>query len=207
MTTLLPFLLALLLATGCGTVPSIERRVASQGPPPPLPVSSVPFQVSSAAPQVSAPAAPLATAPATNPPAALHRFTVVSTLLTVIQTKGDLLSTNWQDCAVGTNYVTSTTNAARAFYRADPDVRVVHLKWDASTSPEVTGYMLYNGPVSGGYTEMCDVGNLTEVTVPLRFFPTNHLAATAYNASREQSDFSNEALLTGSPLLGCRYEP
>lgn len=147
------------------------------------------------------------TAPSTSPPPArVNRFTVISTMLTVIQSSTDLSTGQWLDRAVGTNLVTSTTNAVREFFRTKPDVRVVHLSWEASPSPGVTAYRIYSGPVTGGYVEVQEVGNITETTSVFRLFPTNHFVLTAVSSGGE-SDFSNEETETGSPSLSYNHEP
>lgn len=80
---------------------------------------------------------------------------------------------------------------------------VLSFAWDASPSPEVTGYKLYYGSASGTYTNALNVGNQLagSITNPPA---TVFVAATAYDASGSESDFSNEvraSLLTASNRL------
>ncbi|HVK56083.1 MAG TPA: LamG-like jellyroll fold domain-containing protein [Burkholderiales bacterium] len=68
------------------------------------------------------------------------------------------------------------------------------LAWDASASSEAVGYMLHYGQTSGAYTGKVDVGNKTGHTVTgLSDGKRYYFAVTAYDASRTESDYSNEA--------------
>lgn len=77
----------------------------------------------------------------------------------------------------------------------------VNLAWEASTSPEVTGYRLHHGTTSGTYTTSIDVGNVLTATIPdAQLAPagtTNYIAATAYSPDAE-SGYSNEVIYTGA---------
>ena len=68
----------------------------------------------------------------------------------------------------------------------------VTLTWDASPSTNVTGYRIYYGAATGDYTVVKDVGNV--LTAVLTNIPTTKIfiAATAYDAVGDESDFSNE---------------
>ena len=69
----------------------------------------------------------------------------------------------------------------------------LQLAWDPSPSPDVTGYMLYYGPTSGGYTQSIDMGNVTEyIDYNLIDGQTYYFAVTAYDSYGDQSDYSNE---------------
>ena len=71
------------------------------------------------------------------------------------------------------------------------------LAWDANPQPEVAGYMLHYGTVSGAYTNVADVGKVTSYTVPnLQEGKTYYNAVTAYDAGRAESTFSNEVTTT-----------
>jgi PKD repeat protein len=71
------------------------------------------------------------------------------------------------------------------------------LAWTASADPTAVGYMLYYGQTSGNYTSKVDVGNQTGYTVSgLLEGNTYYYAATAYDASRTESAYSNEATST-----------
>ena len=69
----------------------------------------------------------------------------------------------------------------------------VTLGWDASADPTVTGYKVYYGPASGGYTNAVSFGKTTNGIVPgLVEGQTYYFAATATNSSGLESDFSTE---------------
>ena len=73
----------------------------------------------------------------------------------------------------------------------------VTLAWNPSVTPGVAGYRLYYGTASHNYTRSLIAGNATTLSVS-RFQPgiTYYFAVTAYNASGDESDFSNEAAYT-----------
>jgi hypothetical protein len=74
------------------------------------------------------------------------------------------------------------------------------LAWDANVEPDIAGYRLYYGTVSGEYTEMVDVGTSTTASLPsLPVGATYFFAVTAYNADGLESQFSNEASFTQPP--------
>jgi len=80
----------------------------------------------------------------------------------------------------------------------------VTLAWDASPSPEVTGYKIYFGPSSRNYTNVINVGNVLVATVTnLSTGGTYFFAATAYDGGGLESDFSNEVSYT-VPVPGPR---
>ena len=72
------------------------------------------------------------------------------------------------------------------------------LSWDANSDPDIAGYVVYfkadsSGQPYGDYDEEIDVGDVTSATIEgldadrIYFF-----AATAYDTSGIESDFSNE---------------
>lgn len=84
----------------------------------------------------------------------------------------------------------------------------VSMTWDASPDSTVIGYNLYYGTNSGTYAGKLDVGNTITTTLDIQ--PrglTYYFAVTAYNATGEESPFSNELtyqvpnLIPQSPLL------
>jgi hypothetical protein len=81
----------------------------------------------------------------------------------------------------------------------------VTLAWDASPSPEVTGYRIHLGVASGNYTNSAMVGNVTIQTLfGLAGGVTYFFAITAYDASGLESTFSNEITYTtpsGLPIV------
>lgn len=71
----------------------------------------------------------------------------------------------------------------------------VTLSWDKSAGTNVTGYKIYWGDRSRTYTNSGNAGtNLTLTVMNLVPGATNYFAATAYDASGLESDFSNEVL-------------
>lgn len=84
--------------------------------------------------------------------------------------------------------LTLTVFATVAVYAAS-----VTLAWNPSPDASVTGYRIYWGPSSGVYTNSVAVGNVSLTTLSgLRTNTFYVFAATAYDASGVESDFSNE---------------
>lgn len=72
------------------------------------------------------------------------------------------------------------------------------LAWDAQSDPRVAGYRVYYGTGSRDYAQAkgsgLDAGNCTSYVVSnLGRGSTYYFAVTAYDASGNESDFSNEA--------------
>jgi hypothetical protein len=75
----------------------------------------------------------------------------------------------------------------------------VTLAWDPDTDTNIAGYKIYYGPAAGVYTNTVDVGNVTNATISsLVTGTTYHFAATAYDTSALESDYSNEAIFTNT---------
>jgi hypothetical protein len=74
----------------------------------------------------------------------------------------------------------------------------VTLTWDPNTESTLKGYKIYYGPTSGGsYTSSVDVGNKATCTVSnLDSSKTYYFVATAYDASGNESGYSNEVKYT-----------
>jgi hypothetical protein len=69
--------------------------------------------------------------------------------------------------------------------------------WDPSGDSDVTGYKVYYGTQSGTYTEVVDVGNNTNYTIPDLVIGTiYYLAVTAYDSYGYESAYSNEVAYT-----------
>ena len=72
------------------------------------------------------------------------------------------------------------------------------LTWDAVTGPvPAAGYRLHYGTAPGTYLQVVDVGNVTTTPVTgLSSGTTYYFAATALDASNNESAFSNEVCKT-----------
>jgi hypothetical protein len=69
----------------------------------------------------------------------------------------------------------------------------VTLTWSPSGDPNTAGYKVYFGGASGNYTNSITVGNVTGFVVAgLADGATYYFAATAYDDTGDESDFSNE---------------
>ena len=67
------------------------------------------------------------------------------------------------------------------------------LSWDANSDPETAGYKIYYGTHSGTYTTVVDIGNYTSCTIAdLDEGQSYYVAATAYDATGAESDYSAE---------------
>jgi hypothetical protein len=73
----------------------------------------------------------------------------------------------------------------------------VTLAWDPNPEPSVQGYRVYYGKSSGLYTSVVDAGNNTDsVIMGLEAGTTYYFACTAYSATGDESNFSNEIVYT-----------
>jgi fibronectin type 3 domain-containing protein len=69
----------------------------------------------------------------------------------------------------------------------------VSLAWDANPEPDISGYRIHYGAVSGLYSGSLDVGNVTSAIVPdLIEATTYYFTVTAYNTAGLESLPSNE---------------
>ena len=69
----------------------------------------------------------------------------------------------------------------------------VTLAWDPNTETNLRGYKLYYGFESSNYTHTIDVGNQTSYSISdLESNVVHYFAATAYDTSGNESDFSEE---------------
>ena len=74
-----------------------------------------------------------------------------------------------------------------------PEGPSVTLVWNANTDPNVAGCNVYYGVASGSYTNMINVGNVTNATISgLVAGVTYYFAATAYDSAGAQSGYSAE---------------
>src|SRR5262245_45375010 len=79
-------------------------------------------------------------------------------------------------------------------FSSSSEASSVTLAWAPSTDPMVTGYNIYSGTVSHGYTNIVNAGAATSVTIS-NLVPgkTYYFAATTYTLSGLESDYSLEA--------------
>ena len=73
----------------------------------------------------------------------------------------------------------------------------VNLIWDANSEPDLAGYKLFYGTASGHYDVSVDVGNTNSYTIAnLSEGTTYYFAAVAYDASHNESAYSEELVFT-----------
>ena len=75
----------------------------------------------------------------------------------------------------------------------------VTLAWDPNTDPDLGGYKIHYGLSSGNYSKLVDVGDpnpTAAVITGLVEGQTYYFAATAYDTSNNESNFSNEITYT-----------
>jgi hypothetical protein len=93
-----------------------------------------------------------------------------------------------------------STNTTHAITVPAPPVRPlgsVELTWNPSPDSSVTGYRVYQGGITGNYTNSYAIGNRTNATVaPLLEGVTYYFAVTAYDATGAESRPSNEVSFT-----------
>jgi hypothetical protein len=93
----------------------------------------------------------------------------------------------------------------------------VTLAWDPDAGTNIAGYKIYYGVACRTYTNTTNVGNVTNATIPgLTNGCTYYIAATAYDTSGVESDYSTEVVFTNqaatlptivltSPVSGSSY--
>ncbi len=70
-------------------------------------------------------------------------------------------------------------------------INFVTLAWNKNPEPDIAGYNVYYGRVSGEYVRFVTV-SVPKAIVKVRGNTTFYFAATAFNIYGEESDFSNE---------------
>ncbi len=71
----------------------------------------------------------------------------------------------------------------------------VSVSWNSNTEPDLAGYQVYYGTQSMNYTNLVDVGNVTEYVVHgLEIGTTYYFAVTAYDENWNESDYSEEVV-------------
>jgi hypothetical protein len=74
-------------------------------------------------------------------------------------------------------------------------VSSVSLQWTPNTDPSVSGYRVYYGGDSRGYTNVLNAGSLTNASVEgLEEGKTYYFAVTAYDDFGDESDYSVETV-------------
>ena len=74
------------------------------------------------------------------------------------------------------------------------------LAWDPNIEFDLAGYKVYYSSQSGDYDSVIDVGNVTQYTIRgLEPETRYYVALTAYDASRNESDFSEEVIGISNP--------
>jgi hypothetical protein len=91
----------------------------------------------------------------------------------------------------------NTTPKSLTINYAPPTNNTAVLSWDVNPAPDVAGYRVYYGTTPGTYQQArglgVNVGNVTTFTVTgLAGATRYYFAATAYDTSNNESDFSNE---------------
>jgi hypothetical protein len=77
-----------------------------------------------------------------------------------------------------------------------PGTNTADLEWNAVMDPNLSGYRVYVGIFSGTYVTSVDVGLATTYTVTGLGSGTYYFAVTAYDASMNESVYSNEIFTT-----------
>ncbi|MEJ0090038.1 MAG: fibronectin type III domain-containing protein [Limisphaerales bacterium] len=94
---------------------------------------------------------------------------------------------------IGITLLVTLHNPLKAFSDPLPELYDLTLAWDPNPSPDVIGYHLYYGTVSGNLTNSILTGNVTTVTVPgLSWGVTYYFAITTVGTNEEESAFSDE---------------
>lgn len=88
-------------------------------------------------------------------------------------------------------------------------VQTAVLSWNPRNDVTVAGYKIYYGPASRAYANVVDAGNATNVTVSgLEDGSTNFFAATTYDASTNESTFSDEvSFVAATPVPDVTNNP
>jgi len=78
----------------------------------------------------------------------------------------------------------------------------LNFTWNANSEPDLAGYRLWYGSESRNYSDVVDVGNVTEHSMIFDMADniTLYFALTAVDTSDNESPFSNEVSYTYIPL-------
>ena len=84
----------------------------------------------------------------------------------------------------------------------------VTLAWDGNTEPDLAGYRVHYGTASGSYTTSVDVHNVTTSSIgTLTAGQTYYFAVTAYDASGNESGYSNQVSYSVAAANGAPATP
>ena len=84
----------------------------------------------------------------------------------------------------------------------------VTLAWDANTEPDLAGYRVHYGTASGSYTTCVDVHKVTTSSIgTLAAGQTYYFAVTAYDASGNESGYSNQVSYSVAAANGAPATP
>ena len=76
----------------------------------------------------------------------------------------------------------------------------VTVRWDANSESDLAGYRIYYGSASRSYSDSITVGLTTSYVLNLSPNKVYFLAVKAYDQSDNLSEFSNEVVLSTSPV-------
>lgn len=97
-----------------------------------------------------------------------------------------------------------TTSTRTTVQLAMPKIQLlgsVNIAWDASISPEVTGYRLYMGPGADQFSQVFDTTALTYTVSGIEPLTQYEFAVTAFDATGDESDYSDRLYYISSALL------
>lgn len=98
-------------------------------------------------------------------------------------------------------WILLVVTSGRAFAQTTTQV---NLAWDASTDPNVVGYIVEYGTSSGVYTKSVDVGPALSYTIKdLTIGKTYYFTVRAYDSARTFSPRSNEIAYTATTNTSC----
>jgi hypothetical protein len=84
----------------------------------------------------------------------------------------------------------------------------VTLAWNPSSGPNLAGYRVHKGTVSGTYTQTIDVGNIATATISnLTAGVTYYFVVSAYNTAGVESARSNQVSFTATAVPSLNFVP
>jgi hypothetical protein len=91
--------------------------------------------------------------------------------------------------------------------RLPPPVGTVTLGWDPSDSPEVSGYVIYWGPVGDAFQNRLDAGLVTNVTIFLATGVLYYFQAGSYDVFGNESSAYSAPVSTNVPAVTAPTNP